>query len=194
MGGNPAVLQCGPSLESLGASEIKAFAKLRSLGGLGRALQPTPPTYPRAASPLQTLQALQTLQTRLCRLCRPDPAARASPAGRAAAMPQCRTVRLAGRRYLAGGARPAAGRLLRDDPLPRAGRAERCARPDGAAGQRRGRRRLPGRACVPWHYPVLAQGRRGVEVGRPRRAVIGLAVKFVCSNSPDVTCFPPRGD
>ena len=33
MGGNPAVLQCGPSLESLGASEIKSFAKLRSLGG-----------------------------------------------------------------------------------------------------------------------------------------------------------------
>jgi len=33
MGGNPAVLQCGPSLETLGAAEIKSFAKLRSLGG-----------------------------------------------------------------------------------------------------------------------------------------------------------------
>ena len=29
---NPAVLQCGPTLEFLGASEIKAFARLRAAG------------------------------------------------------------------------------------------------------------------------------------------------------------------
>ena len=29
---NPAVLQCGPTLELLGASEIKAFARLRAAG------------------------------------------------------------------------------------------------------------------------------------------------------------------
>lgn len=29
---NPAVLQCGPSLEALGAAEIEAFAKLRAGG------------------------------------------------------------------------------------------------------------------------------------------------------------------
>lgn len=29
---NPAVLTCGPSLEMLGASEVKAFAQLRSAG------------------------------------------------------------------------------------------------------------------------------------------------------------------
>jgi len=29
---NPAVLQCGPSLEALGPSEIQAFARLRALG------------------------------------------------------------------------------------------------------------------------------------------------------------------
>ena len=32
MAGNPAVLQCGPGLEVLGASEVKIFATLRSLG------------------------------------------------------------------------------------------------------------------------------------------------------------------
>ena len=31
MAGNPAVLQCGPGLEVLGASEVKIFATLRSL-------------------------------------------------------------------------------------------------------------------------------------------------------------------
>ena len=74
MGGNPAVLQCGPSLESLGASEIKAFAKLRSLGGLGRALQPTPPDITQSRLPAADSagfadsadQALQTLQTGPC--------------------------------------------------------------------------------------------------------------------------------
>jgi hypothetical protein len=29
---NPAVLQCGPSLEDLGAGEIKSFAQVRSFG------------------------------------------------------------------------------------------------------------------------------------------------------------------
>ena len=32
MAGNPAVLQCGPGLEVLGANEVKIFATLRSLG------------------------------------------------------------------------------------------------------------------------------------------------------------------